>query len=130
VSPVLTVRDRLAIGLPVAGLALLAVVPPSDDGITICPIALTTGMACPGCGMTRAISHLLRGDLATSWSFHPLAAPVLVVLAAVWVWFTLVRLGRVEPASTRFTNSALVVAGIALAAVWVARLAAGTLPPV
>lgn len=37
-----------------------------------CPIRYTTGISCPGCGMTRAVLALLRFDFAAAFQFHPL----------------------------------------------------------
>ena len=51
---------------PGAALGLMTMASPSDDGPTLCPVALLTGVACPGCGMSRAMAWLLRGDLERS----------------------------------------------------------------
>jgi len=40
-------------------------------GVT-CPILYLTGIACAGCGMSRAWLALLRGNLAEAARFHPL----------------------------------------------------------
>ena len=37
-----------------------------------CPIKWFTGVSCPGCGMTRAVLHALRFDVAAAFHFHPL----------------------------------------------------------
>lgn len=50
-------------------LAVLAVL----TGSTLCPVAALTGTPCPGCGMTRAVVALARGDLSAAWRWHPLA---------------------------------------------------------
>lgn len=126
----LTRRDRLIVLSPLAVMGALLAVPALDDGPTICPFALATGMACPGCGMTRAAAHLLRGDLATAVSYHPLVPAVALMAAVGWTWFVLRRSGRVQPMSNRMLNGVLIATVVALAAVWVARLAMGSLPPV
>lgn len=121
-------RDRLLLGAPlIAGLALLG---PVEDGPTICPFALSTGMACPGCGMTRAVSYLVRGDLGTAMGYHPLAPLVVVASLTGWAWFLLRRSGRVQPLPSRWVITALVGGGVMLLGVWVARALMGTLPPV
>lgn len=126
----MTGRDRLVVlGAPV-GLAALAVVPPIDRGWTLCPIALLTGTACPGCGMTRAVSHLLHGDLAGAIDLHPLVVPVLMIAGVAWVWFSLRRLGRASAMPSRLVNAGLAALAAALITAWVARMASGTLPPV
>lgn len=123
-------RDRLILTAPALGVALLMTVSPSAVGPTFCPFALFTGTACPGCGMTRAGSALLRGDLQTAMTLHPLVLLITFQLAAGWVWYLLRRSGRVQPVSNRALNLFLIVTGVALLAVWFVRLTSGTLPPV
>lgn len=43
----------------------------------LCLWRLTTGQACLTCGLTRAISFALHGNLAAATSIHPSALPVL-----------------------------------------------------
>ncbi len=115
---------------PLIAVFLLAVASPSDDGPTICPFALFGGIACPGCGMTRAASHLVKGDIGAALGYHPLVPLVALMAAAGWAWFVLRLSGRVKPMSQRALNLILIGSTVALLAVWVARLATGTLPPV
>ena len=37
-----------------------------------CPFRYFFGVACPGCGMTRALLAVLRGDFAAAFGYHPL----------------------------------------------------------
>jgi hypothetical protein len=97
---------------------------------TLCPVALLTGTPCPGCGMTRAVVALARGDLRASWAAHPLAALVVVEGAVVAASGALQRLGRiVRPPARHVTWAAGLTAG-ALVVVWLVRYALGTLPVV
>ena len=123
-------RDRLVLAAPLALIGFLAAVRPGTDGVTVCPFALCTGMACPGCGMTRAASHLIRGNLATALGYHPLVPLVALLSVGGWAWYLLRRSGRVQPIPTRWVNIILIVTGVLLLGVWVARLLSGTLPPV
>jgi hypothetical protein len=123
-------RDRLILLSPVAVVGALALAPAVEDGPTICPIALCTGVACPGCGMTRAATRLIRGDLGTALTFHPLIPAVALLAIGGWVWFILRRAGRVPPPSRALVNGILIVVAIALVGVWIARLLSGTLPAV
>ncbi len=123
-------RDHLIIAAPFIGVALLALLTPTDDGATFCPFALCTGMACPGCGMTRAASNLIRGDIGAAITYHPLIPLVAAQLLGGWVWFMLRRSGRVGPMSQKMLNLTLFGTAVALLAVWAVRMASGTLPPI
>jgi hypothetical protein len=61
---------------------------------------------------------------------HPLVPIVVIQLLGAWVWFLLRRSGKVKPMSNRTLNIVLIGTGVALLAVWVLRMAAGTLPSV
>jgi hypothetical protein len=50
------------------------------DGIWACPLKRITGLPCPGCGMTRAVRLVLRGDFAAATHMHPLVWLVLPML--------------------------------------------------
>jgi hypothetical protein len=115
---------------PAAVLGLLTMASPSDDGPTICPMALLTGVACPGCGMSRAIAWMFRGDLERSVTYHPLAPLVVVIGLVALVWAVGRRFRGWKRPSTAFITAGLIVMGALLLAVWMARLASGTLPPV
>lgn len=123
-------RQRLIIVAPFIGVLGLALVTPSDDGQTFCPFALCTGTACPGCGMTRAAASLIKGDFSGALLYHPLVLVIGAQLMTAWVWFLLRRSGRVQPMSNKTLNVILIGTGVALVGVWIARLLAGTLPPV
>lgn len=47
-----------------------------------CPTRFLTGICCPGCGMTRAVIHLCKGDAAGAIHYHPLVftLPIIAVL--------------------------------------------------
>lgn len=77
-----------------------------------------TGLYCPGCGGTRAVRSLLRGDLRMSFQYHPL------VLYAVLVLFLEMILrafkGRITPLSHKKRARILILAGAAIvAANWI-----------
>ena len=48
-----------------------------------CPIKFSTGISCPGCGMTRAWFAALSGHLDLAFAYHPLfwMVPIIVVTA-------------------------------------------------
>lgn len=123
-------RDRLFLIAPAAVVGMLLLFTPSDEGPTICPFALCTGSACPGCGMTRAAQYLVRGDFGTALSYHPLVPLIALQLGAAWAWYLLRRSDRARPISSRALNAILIGTTVVLVGVWLARLLTGSLPPV
>lgn len=92
-----------------------------------CPMLHVLGIPCPGCGLSRAIGALLRGDWNTMVTFH-LFAPIFVVgLFLVAVAAILPEKPRqqmrtyVEMIERRSGVTALLLIGLML--YWVARLA-------
>ncbi|MFN9582595.1 MAG: DUF2752 domain-containing protein [Bacteroidota bacterium] len=64
----------MAIGFPVAFIILLVL--PADyfnTGQSVCLSVVLFDTTCYGCGMTRAIMHIIHFDFATAWEFNPLA---------------------------------------------------------
>ncbi len=45
-----------------------------------CPIRILFGLPCPGCGLTRAVTLLLSGQISASFSMHPMAIPFLLLI--------------------------------------------------
>lgn len=76
--------------LVVAGaLAGAQLAEPGRLGFELCWTRRLSGLPCPGCGLTRSVCHLLRGDLAEALRFHPfglLVLPFAVVAASSLVW--------------------------------------------
>jgi hypothetical protein len=74
----------------VAALAASFVITPhaSENGPTICPFRLMTGLPCPGCGLTRSFVSTAHGDFRDAFGFHlfgPLLFVGLIVYCALGV---------------------------------------------
>ena len=123
-------RHRLIVAAPLLGALALWIGSNTEDAPTLCPFALCTGTACPGCGMTRALTSLAQGDLGRALTFHPLVVLVAVQLAVGWGWYLLIGSGRARPIAPRTLDLVLIGNALALVLVWVIRLLSGTLPPV
>ncbi len=71
----------LAVGVLGVGYAVLV-----NNGIGIpCLFRTVTGLRCPGCGISRALAALLRGQLDRFIEYNPLAP--LIVLYLLWLGF-------------------------------------------
>ena len=57
-----------------------------DNGPAICPSKRFFDIECAGCGMTRAVMHLIHFDLESAVYYNSLSLIVTPVLAAWWIW--------------------------------------------
>ena len=120
--------DDVKLAAPVALGIGLALWTPTDDGLTICPFRICTGGACPGCGLTRAAAALVKGDLASSWYYHPGAVLIALQVAAVWALAVGRRSGVVTwRPPRRWTSTMLVLNGLVLGTLWLVRWQLGQL---
>ena len=109
-------------GLALAGCAYVAVLDPNTSTIAPpCPFRSLTGLDCPGCGMTRGLHSLLRGDLVGAVDHNVL---MIVAIAATIVWFAARRIGSLlgrEPGPFRIGLPLAIFLGITISAFWVLR---------
>jgi hypothetical protein len=76
-TPSATLAARIAAA---GGLVLIFVVsaiiwffdPTKSNFFPVCPLYTMTGLACPGCGLTRGFHALFHGDLVTALDFNAL----------------------------------------------------------
>lgn len=68
----------------ISALVLLGTADLHDHGdaahFTLCPLASLGFSWCPGCGIGRAIAHLLQGDFDASLEQHWFGIPALLIL--------------------------------------------------
>ena len=102
---------------------------PSGAGYTVCAFRRLTGIPCPGCGLTRAMAALARGELLLALHFHPFAPLVLAEAAALWaaIGRAIVR-QRPLVLPSGLMERIVIWQTAAFLALWLGRLATGTLP--
>ena len=115
--------------IALAGVCALAAISPvgDDEGQVLCPYRLATGGWCPGCGCTRALSAIVRGDVATSLSLNPWTIVLLVQAVVISSLFAVVP----EAARAwwnRYDLRLLAVNAVLAIGIWAARLATGAIP--
>jgi hypothetical protein len=93
-----------------------------------CPILAATGIPCPGCGLTRAIMALVRGDFVQSFQIHAFASIFLFALLVMFVTLVLPESKRynVIQKISRFESSSGITAWVLslLMLYWAFRLIA------
>ena len=88
--PAIFQRDRLlalmAVTAMLVGLIFLVIFDPSSESFfPVCPLYATTGLACAGCGLTRATHAILHGDFSSALRFNILSPFVIGLLGYTWI---------------------------------------------
>lgn len=90
-----------------AVLVSIAIPPGGLPSLPVCWFKSTTGMPCPGCGLTRAFCAISHGEFNAAWAFNPFgflfyAGALLLALWPLLVW-KFPRLETFRPAARRVT---------------------------
>jgi hypothetical protein len=74
-----------------AGAGMVAYFDPGKAGFfPVCPLYTLTGIACPGCGLTRGFHALLHGDLLGALDYNALTPIFAVIFGYLFVSMVLV----------------------------------------
>jgi hypothetical protein len=80
-SSVRFVQKNLEALLWLSGLGYLAVINPYSGGhLSLCAFDLAGIDFCPGCGLGMSISLLFHGDVASSFTAHPLGIIAFIII--------------------------------------------------
>ncbi len=75
--------SRLKNAVPLVIIALYIFVTAALGDAGICFFKLIYGIPCPGCGLTRSLTSLIRGNVLDAFHYHPMFPLVLAAPAAV-----------------------------------------------
>lgn len=81
---------------------------PSISGLfPVCPLFATTGLACPGCGLTRGFHALFQGDIFTALGYNALLPAYAIFLGYLFLAMALVAV-RGRGISLKFLHPAII----------------------
>jgi hypothetical protein len=72
----------------------MLLMPPEGLGVDLCPSRLVTQAPCPGCGVTRCGSNMVRGNIRRAAQFHALGPVIVPTIVAFGVLAVLPRRWR------------------------------------
>jgi hypothetical protein len=105
----------VALGATAAVVATAAIAPDITRYGPPCPLHSMTGLDCPGCGATRALVALTRGDVAAAFGHNVFIVASLPLLFVVWVcWLRSSRFGAVWPTWLRSCVPVAAWAGVGI----------------
>lgn len=99
----------------------------AEEGQVLCPYRLLTGGWCPGCGCTRALKALVRGDVRDSLAMNPWTLVLFVQALVVSVALLVVPERTVTWVRKHRVNIGIFNIVIGVGA-WVVRTGLGVIP--
>ncbi len=112
----------------IAAFAALRVWNPAEPGFQICIFRTLLDLPCPGCGLTRAMSHLAHGSLRSSLDLHPLAPLLALEAGLAWAAWGILGRDRLWRVISIRVEPLVVANAVPLFALWLGRAATGSLP--
>ena len=86
-----------------------------------CLVRELTGWYCPGCGGTRAVAALLRGDILMSLYYHPIVIYAVVLFAVFMVTQTLEILTHDKVTGMKYRDAYIYIGLVIIAVNWIVK---------
>lgn len=84
-----------------------------------CMFQALTGLYCPGCGGTRAVRALLKGDLWMSFQYHPLVLYTVFAFVLELVLRNLPGVGKTPEAGDKRVRAFILMGAFLVMANWI-----------
>ncbi|MBR2901983.1 MAG: DUF2752 domain-containing protein [Clostridia bacterium] len=110
-------KRNILIVLIVIGLALTL----NFFSVRTCPFYVTFRIPCPGCGLTRAVSLILKGQIASSLKYSILPIPLLFAIVT-YVLFYFVNRDLLNKLVKKYEKAIIAFSVIIAIAVWIINI--------
>jgi len=77
--------------LGAVGVFIALLLPSRGLGVPMCAFNILTGAPCPGCGLTRSVTHAAHGSWIDAWYYHPFGITIFVAAAVLGLGLLLPR---------------------------------------
>lgn len=84
-----------------------------------CMFQALTGLYCPGCGGTRAVRALLKGDLWMSFQYHPLVLYAVFAFVLELVLMNLPGAGKKREAGEKRVRVFILMGAVVVVVNWI-----------
>ena len=112
----------IAGGIALTGCIVVGVVDPNQTQLLpACAFKAATGLDCPGCGMTRGLHALVRGDIVRAANHNLLLVVILAATAIYFGWNAIARRTGKRQLHFEFRRNTWIAIGIGVLAFWVVR---------
>lgn len=89
--------------------------------VRTCPIFVLFKIPCPGCGMTRAVSLIVKGQIAASLRYSVLPIPLLLAIIAYAVFY-FINKDLLDRLVKKYEKVIIAFSVIIAAAVWIINI--------
>lgn len=76
-----------------------------------CPFLIFSGIPCAGCGMTRAVYHIVAGDIKKGLELNPVA-PLWMLLGLYCVWIRYIKGNKIKELSLLLGIAGVITFGV------------------
>lgn len=110
-------KKNILIVILIIGLALIL----NFFNLRTCPIFILFKIPCPGCGLTRAVELILKGQIVASFEYNILPIPLLLAIIA-YTLFYIINKESLQKLVKKFQKLIIALSVILTIVVWIINI--------
>jgi len=91
-------------------------------GIRFCPIFNLFHVPCPGCGLTRALRLIFKGQIIESFKYNILMFPILICTILYGILFIMKKEYIIDNFARKHRKAVIIISVIITAIVWIINI--------